>query len=79
MFYTYILENLKGKLYIGQTDNIEERVPRHNRGGSKYTANKGPWKLIFSREFETRSEAIAYEKYLKSLKNPRYIKSQIIR
>jgi len=35
--------------------------------------NKGPWKIIFSREFETRAEAVRLEKKLKSFKNKEYL------
>jgi putative endonuclease len=79
MFYTYILENPQGKMYIGQTANVEARVVRHNRGAQKSTSNKGPWKLIFFKEFQTRSEAVKYESYLKNLKNPTYVKEHIIK
>ena len=79
MFYTYILENPDGKLYIGQTSNLDIRVNWHNSGKSKYTKNKGPWNLVFVKEFEMRGEAIKYEKYLKSLKNSAYIKRKFVR
>jgi len=79
MLYIYILENPVGRLYIGQTDDPVERVARHNRGGEKFTTNKGPWKLIFTKEFLTREEAIKYEKYLKSLKSSKYIRERIIK
>lgn len=78
MFYTYILENLSGVLYIGQTGNLDTRLDWHNSGKSIYTKNKGPWKIIFSIKFNTRSEAIKCEKYLKSLKSPKYIREYII-
>ena len=78
MFYTYILENANGKLYFGQTNNLDIRLAWHNSGKSKFTKNKGPWKLIFKKSFETRGEAIIYEHYLKSLKNPNFIKNIIV-
>ena len=77
-FFTYILEDQKGNLYIGQTANLEIRLKWHNMGNSKYTKNKGPWKLIFSKKWATRTEASKFEIYLKSLKNPKYIRKQII-
>ena len=30
MYHVYILENLKGRLYIGHTDNLERRLEQHN-------------------------------------------------
>ena len=78
MYYTYILENNSGRLYIGQTNNLEDRLKRHNENRSAYTKSKGLWKLIYKKQFDSRAEAMQFEKYLKSLKNPKYIKSTII-
>ena len=56
-YYCYILElETTGQLYIGQTNNLEDRLLRHNSGRNKYTKRKGPWKLIHEEKFETRSE-----------------------
>ena len=79
MYYTYILENHDGLLYIGQTGNLKIRLAWHNSGKSKYTKNKGPWKIIFKKEFQNRGDAIKFETYLKSLKNPHYIKTCIVK
>ena len=79
MYYTHILENKAGRLYIGQTDNREARLFRHNGNRVKATKNKGPWQIIYFKEFKTRAEAVHYELYLKSLKNPKYIKETIVK
>jgi len=31
MFFVYILQNPKGRFYIGHTDNLDARVTSHNR------------------------------------------------
>ncbi len=78
MYFVYILESeTTGKLYIGQTDDPDKRLNDHNRGASPYTKNKGPWKRIFLKEFPTRSESLAFEKKIKSWKNPHRIKAMI--
>ncbi|MBS1595822.1 MAG: GIY-YIG nuclease family protein [Bacteroidetes bacterium] len=42
-FYVYILESATtGRLYIGQTNDLSDRLVRHNSGRNKYTAGKGP-------------------------------------
>ena len=77
-FHTYILESATtGMLYIGQTSNVEKRLARHNAGGSRFTRGKGPWRLLFSVSFETRSEAVLMENKLKGFKNPAKIKEWI--
>jgi len=69
MYCTYILESeINGKYYIGSTQNTQKRLKQHNSGKSHSTQYARPWKLIFTKEFQTRSEAVKYEKYLKSLK-----------
>ena len=73
-YVTYIIQSkITGGLYIGQTSDIEDRLYRHNSNQSISTKNKGPWKLIFYKEFLSRSEAIRLERELKSFKNKQRI------
>ena len=68
-FFTYILvSEVDGSFYIGQTQNVEKRVVRHNAGRNRYTSTKRPWKLLYAEPCSSRSEAMKLEKYLKSLK-----------
>lgn len=79
LFFTYILESeVDGSFYIGQTNSIEKRLERHNKGYSKSTSSKRPWKLIFKKDFECRSEAMKMEKYLKNLKKREAILNWIL-
>ncbi len=72
MYETYILENTFGKKYIGQTKSLPERLLMHNDVSPekarfhRTTYKKGPWVVIFKKEFETRSEALKFEKFLKT-------------
>jgi putative endonuclease len=69
MFYTYVIQSDKSRqLYIGQTNDLKDRLLRHNSNRNKWTKNKGPWSLIFSQQFETRSEAVRLERKLKGFK-----------
>ena len=69
MKYTvYILENQHSALYIGQTSNVYYRIKAHNENKVFSTKNRGPWKLIYTEEFETRSESMRREKFLKKQK-----------
>jgi len=78
-FFVYILESSKDKkLYIGQTNNLENRMNRHNAGQVSSTKNRRPLKIIYSEKFSTRKESMNREKYLKSLKNSQYIFDKII-
>jgi putative endonuclease len=69
MFTVYILKSIKfKKRYIGHTDNFLRRFIEHNSGKSKSTKPYSPYKLIFRKNFGTRSEAMSYEKFLKGSK-----------
>ena len=81
-YWVYILQNeITGKLYKGQTSDLENRLMRHNSGesGSKrYTyKQKGPWQLIYSEKHSTRSEAMKREKFLKSGQGREWIKDNL--
>jgi len=78
MFFVYILKSQKnGRFYIGQTNNIDRRIKRHNMGLVSSTMNHRPYQLAYIEKFDSRSEAMRREKYLKSLKNIRYILNQV--
>jgi putative endonuclease len=78
-FFVYILKSLKdGHFYIGQTNNLTNRLLRHNNGEVASTKNRRPIVLIYKESFQSRAEAINREKYLKSLKSSVYIKNKII-
>lgn len=66
MFYTYILRNRHNCLYIGQTNNIERRLHDHaTKQGAKYIKDYGDFQLVYTEQFETRTEAMSREKQLK--------------
>jgi len=74
-YYIYILKSsTTGKLYTGSTQNLEARLKAHNDGLSPYTKGRGPWELMYSEEFPTRSEAMKREKFLKTGKGRDFLK-----
>ena len=54
------------KHYTGFTSNLEERLRSHNEYGKDWTSKYRPWNVIFTKEFEDKSTAMAYEKWLKT-------------
>ena len=69
-FSVYILESLAdGSFYIGYSQDPTERLEVHNNGGSRYTAKKIPWKLVYTETFQTKTEALKREKFLKKQRN----------
>ena len=78
MFIVYILKSeSSGKLYTGHTHDLKSRLATHNMGFSQYTKGRGPWKLIYSEEFNTRGEAMKREKFFKSGKGREELKGLI--
>jgi putative endonuclease len=66
--YFYVLSCKDGSLYAGYTNNISRRLKLHNEGkGAKYTRGRGPVKLIFSKPFLTKGEALKAEYAFKQL------------
>ncbi|MDX2245558.1 MAG: GIY-YIG nuclease family protein [Bacteroidia bacterium] len=79
MFYTYILRSTSnGRHYYGQTQNLQNRLERHQTGKEKSTKNRGPWELIYYETFETRALAMHREKFFKSTAGWTWLKIQKI-
>ena len=69
-YYVYILQSEKSGIYYkGQTNNIFDRLSKHNSGYVHSTKAYRPWKLVFYTNVETRSEAVRLERKLKNLKS----------
>ncbi len=69
MYTVYILQSIKNNIYyIGHTNNINDRIKRHNSGSVKYTKKYIPWKLIYTEEYTTKSEAFKREMEIKKYK-----------
>ncbi len=63
MYYVYILEReINGDFYKGSSQDYIKRVAQHNNGESESTKSKRPWRLIFVRAFETKTDALIEEK-----------------
>lgn len=80
MFIVYVIFNENGKIYIGQTSDLEKRMKRYNgilrsKTKSFTNKNKGIWKVEYTEEFDTREEAIEREKQLKSYQGRKFIRN----
>ncbi len=73
-YSTYILYSDRlDKYYIGSTQDIDERLRRHNLGLNKYTKTGTLCNIVYSQESATRSEAMSKEKKIKAKKSRKYI------
>src|SRR3989338_7667640 len=78
-YYTYVLQNLKGRWYTGSTGDLRKRLKQHNGNKSTSTKNKGPWTLIYYESCLNEQDARSREEYLKSGMGKRYLKNRLRR
>ena len=66
--FVYLLRSLDRAdcPYVGVTSNVQARLAAHNAGRSPHTAKHRPWHLVVAVEFATETQAVQFEKYLKS-------------
>ena len=66
--YTYVLLCKDNTLYTGWTNNLKERVRKHNLGdGAKYTRSRLPVRLVYYEVFESKEAAMRREYQIKHL------------
>ncbi len=69
MYYVYILTCADDTLYVGSTNNIEQRLYAHNnlKTGAHYTKIRRPVALVYTEECADRGSAQSREAELKKL------------
>ncbi len=78
--FIYILySDLRNRYYIGSSENVERRLERHNQGATKSTKSGRPWKIVYTEEYESKSDALKRELYIKRMKSRVYIEKLIER
>jgi putative endonuclease len=64
-YRVYVLQNPKGRRYVGLSENPQQRLHQHNSGMSKWTKLHRPWKIIWQSETLSLSQARKLENQLK--------------
>lgn len=74
-YIVYILySSLKDKYYIGYTsDEIDERIRKHNTNHKGFTGGAGDWELKYSEVLNTKEEAKKREIQIKKWKSRKLI------
>ena len=62
MFYVYILKCIDGSFYTGCSEDLNERINRHQKGYVDATKNKIPVVLVFFCAFVNKYKAFEFEK-----------------
>jgi len=77
-FHIYILFSEEfERFYVGQTQDLEARIIRHNKGYVRSTKNYRPWMLVWSMDVDRRSDSMKIEARIKSWKSSEIIKRLI--
>ena len=78
MNYTYVLlSEADGRLYIGATADLRERLKLHTAGRIRSTVYRRPLKLIYYEAGLSADDAFRRERFLKTGKGGRYIKKRL--
>ena len=73
-FYVYMLKSIYGsnkKTYVGYTNNLKNRLEKHNSNKGAKSTKGYKWLLIYSKKFKSKSEAMSYEYKLKKNRTER--------
>ena len=72
--FAYILfSNSAQRYYTGSCDNVDKRLQRHNESRVPSTKHGVPWKLVWYKECENRSEARKLELKIKKRGAKRFL------
>ena len=73
-YFTYMIKSIKPgikKTYVGYTNNIENRIEKHNNNKGAKSTRGYKWLLIYSKKFKSKNKAMSYEYELKKNKTLR--------
>ena len=66
-YIVYVIKSKEGYRYTGMTEDLEKRLTEHNSKSLSFWTKRGlDWKIVYTKEFSNKSEAMKYEKWLKS-------------
>jgi len=78
-FYVYILQSEvdTGHFYVGSTENLKRRIQKHNAGQVSHTSKFRPWRIKTAIAFSDQSQAVKFERYLKSASGRAFAKKRL--
>ncbi|QCX40757.1 GIY-YIG nuclease family protein [Aureibaculum algae] len=80
--YLYIIYSISiDKYYIGETNNLDERLIKHNKHLYKksFTKIASDWNYVLTKECLQRNDAIYLEKFIKRMKSKKFIEKIILK
>ena len=73
-YYTYMIKSVSpgtNKTYVGYTNNLKNRIQKHNSNKGAKSTKGYKWLLIYSKKFKSKSIAMSYEYKLKKNRTER--------
>ena len=73
-YFVYMLMTISTnnkKTYVGYTNNLTERLKKHNSNKGAKSTKGYKWKIIFKKKFQTKNKAMSYEYKLKKNRKER--------
>ncbi len=67
-YYTYMIKSITPgtkKTYVGYTNNIQNRLKKHNSNKGAKSTKGYKWLLIYSKKFKSKNQAMSFEYKLK--------------
>ena len=77
--YVYILQSQAGPehFYTELTDDLHDRLRRHNAGEVPHTSKYRPWHVKTAVAFRDRARAAEFEQYLKTASGRAFAKKRL--
>jgi putative endonuclease len=76
--FVYIIYSEESdRYYVGITRDVIVRLERHNDGWTRSTKGRGPWKLVYVEECESKTAALRREREIKKHKSRKYLEKLI--
>ena len=68
IYYVYLIKTLKNyinKTYVGYTNNLIDRLDKHNSGLGAKSTRGYKWEIVYKKRFYSKSKALSFEYKLK--------------
>ena len=74
IYYVYLIKTINSRLnktYVGYTNNLRNRLDKHNSNKGARSTKGFKWILIYKKKFISKSKAMSYEYKLKQNRKKR--------
>ena len=68
VYYVYLIKTLNGynkKSYVGYTNNLKNRILKHNCGSGAKSTRGYKWEVVYKKKFYSKKKALSFEYKLK--------------